>query len=66
MGRSDENNHGVVVENQWYEAWVEENMNAKDLTGKVAIITGSNSGTGFWAAMAVSLCKSSFVSFEKL
>jgi len=51
MTRSDEANHGVVVENQWYDDWVETNV--PDLTGKVAIITGSNSGTGFWTANAL-------------
>jgi hypothetical protein len=49
--RSEEANHGVVVPNKWYEDWVKENM--KDMTGQVAIVTGANSGTGFWAAMAV-------------
>mmetsp|Transcript_57155 Transcript_57155/g.139329 ORF Transcript_57155/g.139329 Transcript_57155/m.139329 type:complete len:348 (+) Transcript_57155:536-1579(+) len=51
MTRSDEANHGVVVENQWYDDWIETNV--PDLTGKVAIITGSNSGTGFWTANAL-------------
>jgi NAD(P)-dependent dehydrogenase (short-subunit alcohol dehydrogenase family) len=48
--RSDEAGHGVVVENQWYDDWIKD---IPDLTGKVAIVTGSNSGTGFWAASAL-------------
>jgi NAD(P)-dependent dehydrogenase (short-subunit alcohol dehydrogenase family) len=49
--RSGEASHGVVVPNQWYDDWIKENM--PDLSGKVAIVTGSNSGTGFWAASAL-------------
>jgi hypothetical protein len=52
-GRSEEASHGVVVPNKWYEDWVQENMKDLDMSGQVAIITGANSGTGFWAAMAV-------------
>jgi hypothetical protein len=52
--RSEEANHGIVVPNQWYEDWIQENMKDLDMTGQVAIVTGANSGTGFWAAMAVS------------
>ena len=51
--RSEEANHGVVVPNKWYEDWIQENMKDMDMTGQVAIVTGANSGTGFWAAMAV-------------
>ena len=39
------------VETKWYDNWVEENI--EDLTEKVAIVTGANSGTGFWAANAL-------------
>ncbi|CAB9503160.1 Short-chain dehydrogenase TIC 32, chloroplastic [Seminavis robusta] len=49
--RSGEADHGVSVENQWYDDWVKENI--PDLSGKVAIVTGGNSGTGFWAASAL-------------
>eukprot|EP00440_Ansanella_granifera_P023122 gb/GFBE01025109.1/.p1 GENE.gb/GFBE01025109.1/~~gb/GFBE01025109.1/.p1 ORF type:complete len:344 (+),score=72.33 gb/GFBE01025109.1/:1-1032(+) len=35
----------------WYHEWVKENI--PDQTGRVAIVTGSNSGTGFWAAAAL-------------
>lgn len=49
--RSGESSHSVVVPNQWYDDWIKENM--PDLSGKVAIVTGSNSGTGFWAANAL-------------
>jgi NAD(P)-dependent dehydrogenase (short-subunit alcohol dehydrogenase family) len=48
--RSGEAEHGVVVENQWYDDWIKD---IPDLTGKVAIVTGGNSGTGFWAASAL-------------
>ena len=51
QNRSGEADHGVVIDNQWYEDWVKDNIS--DLSGKVAIITGSNSGTGFWAANAL-------------
>jgi NAD(P)-dependent dehydrogenase (short-subunit alcohol dehydrogenase family) len=51
MTRSAEADHGVAVENKWYDDWIKENI--PDQTGKVAIITGSNSGTGFWAANAL-------------
>ncbi len=49
--RSGEVDHGVIVENQWYDDWIRENI--PDLTGKVAVVTGGNSGTGFWAAAAL-------------
>ena len=49
--RSGETEHGVTVENQWYDDWVKDKI--PDQSGKVAIITGSNSGTGFWAANAL-------------
>jgi NAD(P)-dependent dehydrogenase (short-subunit alcohol dehydrogenase family) len=49
--RSGETSHGVVVPNQWYDDWITENIS--DLSGKVAIVTGGNSGTGFWAASAL-------------
>ena len=49
--RSGEADHGVVVENQWYDDWIKDNI--PDQTGKVAIITGANSGTGFWATSAL-------------
>jgi NAD(P)-dependent dehydrogenase (short-subunit alcohol dehydrogenase family) len=39
------------IENKWYDEWIEQNI--EDLTGKVAIITGANSGTGFWASNAL-------------
>ena len=39
------------VEIKWYDDWVEQNI--EDLTGKVAIVTGANSGTGFWASNAL-------------
>jgi NAD(P)-dependent dehydrogenase (short-subunit alcohol dehydrogenase family) len=48
--RSGEADHGVVVENQWYDDWIKD---IPDLSGKVAIVTGGNSGTGFWAASAL-------------
>ena len=48
--RSGEASHGVVVANQWYDDWIKD---IPDLTGKVAIVTGGNSGTGFWAASAL-------------
>ncbi|KAG7354332.1 short chain dehydrogenase [Nitzschia inconspicua] len=48
--RSGEADHGIVVENQWYDDWIKDIL---DLTGKVAIVTGGNSGTGFWAASAL-------------
>lgn len=48
--RSGEADHGVTVENQWYDDWIKT---MPDLTGKVAIVTGGNSGTGFWAAAAL-------------
>mmetsp|Transcript_12509 Transcript_12509/g.29011 ORF Transcript_12509/g.29011 Transcript_12509/m.29011 type:complete len:348 (+) Transcript_12509:84-1127(+) len=50
MVRSDEKTDGVELANQWYDDWIKD---LPDLTGKVAIITGSNSGTGFWAANAM-------------
>jgi len=49
--RSGEADHGVTVANQWYDEWIQQNI--PDLTGKVAIVTGGNSGTGFWAASAL-------------
>ncbi|KAL3911032.1 MAG: hypothetical protein SGILL_007446, partial [Bacillariaceae sp.] len=48
--RSAEADHGVVVENQWYDDWIKD---IPDQEGKVAIVTGGNSGTGFWAASAL-------------
>uniref|UniRef100_A0A7R9WMX8 Uncharacterized protein n=1 Tax=Craspedostauros australis TaxID=1486917 RepID=A0A7R9WMX8_9STRA len=51
MSRSDEANHGFTVPNVHYDAWIKDNI--PDMTGKVAIITGANSGTGFWAAAAL-------------
>jgi len=39
------------VETKWYDDWVERHI--ADLTGKVAIVTGANSGTGFWASNAL-------------
>ena len=39
------------VETKWYDDWVEQHI--EDLTGKVAIVTGANSGTGFWASNAL-------------
>ena len=35
----------------WYDDWVRENL--QDQTGKVEIVTGANSGTGFWCAKAL-------------
>ncbi|CAB9517965.1 Short-chain dehydrogenase TIC 32, chloroplastic [Seminavis robusta] len=49
--RSGEADHGVVVKSRRYHAWVEKNI--PDLSGKVAIVTGGNSGLGFWAANAL-------------
>jgi NAD(P)-dependent dehydrogenase (short-subunit alcohol dehydrogenase family) len=51
MTRSGESAHGVTVENQWYDEWIKEKI--PDISDKVAVITGSNSGTGFWAANAL-------------
>jgi NAD(P)-dependent dehydrogenase (short-subunit alcohol dehydrogenase family) len=50
MSRSAEQDSGVVVPNKWYDDWIKD---IPDLTDKVAIVTGSNSGTGFWAANAL-------------
>lgn len=50
MSRSSEIEHGVEVPNKWYDDWIKD---IPDLTDKVAIVTGSNSGTGFWAANAL-------------
>ena len=41
----------LTTENKYYEGWIKDNL--PDLTGKVAIVTGSNSGTGFWCARAL-------------
>ena len=51
MARSQEADHVPQIENEWHEDWIEENM--PDLSGKIAIVTGSNSGTGFWCAAAL-------------
>lgn len=50
MTRSKEA-HAIEVEDKWYNDWVEKNV--PDMEGKVAVITGSNSGIGFWAASAL-------------
>lgn len=39
------------VETKWYKDWVETNI--PDLSGKVAIVTGANSGIGFWVTFAL-------------
>lgn len=39
------------IENKWYDEWIEQNI--EDLTGRVSIVTGANSGTGFWASNAL-------------
>ena len=48
--RGGEADHGVVVANEWYDDWIKD---IPDQSDKVAIITGANSGTGFWAANAL-------------
>jgi NAD(P)-dependent dehydrogenase (short-subunit alcohol dehydrogenase family) len=50
MARSIEKGLGIIVKNKWYDDWIKD---IPDLTDKVAIVTGSNSGTGFWAANAL-------------
>lgn len=49
--RSNEDKHGVKIATKYYEGWVEQNV--PDQTGKVAIVTGANSGIGFWIARAL-------------
>lgn len=53
VNRSGEAAHGVSVENQWYDNWITDGSNMPDLKGKVAVVTGGNSGTGFWASSAL-------------
>jgi NAD(P)-dependent dehydrogenase (short-subunit alcohol dehydrogenase family) len=50
MPRSNEQEHVPQVENQWYDDWIKD---VPDLTERVAVVTGCNSGTGFWAASAL-------------
>ena len=48
---SNERESGAVeVRNRWYDAYIER---MPVLDGKVAVVTGSNSGIGFWAANAL-------------
>jgi len=49
--RSAESEGVPQIEVQWYNDWIKENL--PDQNGKVAIVTGSNSGTGFWCASAL-------------
>eukprot|EP00927_Polykrikos_kofoidii_P024310 TRINITY_DN22122_c0_g1_i1.p1 TRINITY_DN22122_c0_g1~~TRINITY_DN22122_c0_g1_i1.p1 ORF type:complete len:371 (+),score=59.62 TRINITY_DN22122_c0_g1_i1:54-1115(+) len=35
----------------WYDDWIKQNI--PDLEGRVAVVTGANSGTGFWCAAAL-------------
>lgn len=57
--RSVEESAGVPqITNEWYEDWIQNNMlgddnKEKNLKDKVAIVTGANSGTGFWCATAL-------------
>ena len=51
MARSVEEASVPQIPVMWYHNWVKENM--PDLSGRVAIVTGSNSGTGFWCAAAL-------------
>ena len=39
------------IEVKWYHDWIKEHL--PDQTGRVAIVTGANSGTGFWCAKAL-------------
>jgi NAD(P)-dependent dehydrogenase (short-subunit alcohol dehydrogenase family) len=41
----------VQIENRWYDEWIEHNM--PDLTGKVCVVTGGDSGIGYWAVNAL-------------
>lgn len=50
MARSAEQDMGIIIKNRWYDDWIQD---IPDLTDKVAIVTGCNSGTGFWAANAL-------------
>mgnify|MGYP005851066023 CR=1 FL=1 len=52
VSRSQEENVPQVPI-QWYHEYVKDEI--PDLSGKVAIVTGSNSGTGYWAARALAL-----------
>jgi len=51
MARSAEAASVPQVPVVWYPDWVKENV--PDQKGRVAIVTGSNSGTGFWCASAL-------------
>jgi NAD(P)-dependent dehydrogenase (short-subunit alcohol dehydrogenase family) len=51
MSRSEEQSEGVQIDTKWYDEWIAEEV--PDLTGKVAIVTGANSGMGFWIANAL-------------
>eukprot|EP00929_Paragymnodinium_shiwhaense_P009094 TRINITY_DN11313_c0_g1_i4.p1 TRINITY_DN11313_c0_g1~~TRINITY_DN11313_c0_g1_i4.p1 ORF type:complete len:310 (-),score=50.72 TRINITY_DN11313_c0_g1_i4:24-953(-) len=51
MARSTEVAKGVDVPKVWYHDWVKDNV--PDMTGKVVVVTGANSGTGFWCAAAL-------------
>jgi NAD(P)-dependent dehydrogenase (short-subunit alcohol dehydrogenase family) len=39
--------------NKFYDDWIAEHVKPGSASGKVAIVTGSNSGTGFWCANAL-------------
>lgn len=43
-------NETVHIENKIYDDWIKD---IPDLSGKVAVVTGCNSGTGYWAAHAL-------------
>jgi NAD(P)-dependent dehydrogenase (short-subunit alcohol dehydrogenase family) len=41
----------VQIGTRWYDEWIEDNM--PDLTGKVCVFTGGDSGIGYWAVNAL-------------
>jgi len=49
--RSSEILHVPQVETVLFDDWVKTNI--PDQSGRVAIVTGANSGTGFWASVAL-------------
>ena len=53
MARSELEAKVPQIENQWYDGWIKDNIPEGMLKGKVAVVTGSNSGTGFWCASAL-------------